>query len=150
VGEMLVFISYLASVYGPISTLMQTWGTIQGGRVSVERVFEILDTAPDLVDGSRALTRQEVRGAITFEGIQFGYDNTRLVLKGIDFQAQPGSLVAIVGATGAGKTTLVSLIPRFYDPTGGRVLLDGSDVRAVQLRALRQQVGMVLQPPLIF
>jgi ATP-binding cassette subfamily B protein/subfamily B ATP-binding cassette protein MsbA len=150
VGEMLVFISYLASVYGPISTLMETWGLVQGGRVSVERVFEILETAPDLVDGSRALTRQEVRGAITFEEVRFGYDNTRLVLKGIDFQAQPGSLVAIVGATGAGKTTLVSLIPRFYDPTGGRVLLDGSDVREFTLRALRQQVSMVLQPPLIF
>jgi ATP-binding cassette subfamily B protein/subfamily B ATP-binding cassette protein MsbA len=129
---------------------MQTWGLIQGGRVSAERVFEILETAPDLVDGYRDLTRSEVRGAITFEAVVFGYDSTRLVLQGIDFQAPPGSLVAIVGATGAGKTTLVSLIPRFYDPTGGRVLLDGTDIRQFQLRALRQQVGMVLQPPLIF
>ena len=80
----------------------------------------------------------------------FGYDSTRLVLKGIDFHAQPGSMVAIVGTTGAGKTTFVSLIPRFYDPTGGRVLLDGIDVREFQLRALRQQVSMVLQPPLVF
>jgi ATP-binding cassette subfamily B protein/subfamily B ATP-binding cassette protein MsbA len=82
--------------------------------------------------------------------VVFGYDSTRLVLRGIDFQAPPGSLVAIVGATGAGKTTLVSLIPRFYDPSGGRVLLDGIDIREFQLRALRQQIGMVLQPPLIF
>jgi ATP-binding cassette subfamily B protein/subfamily B ATP-binding cassette protein MsbA len=150
VGEVLVFLSYLASLYAPLNTLMETWGLIQGGRVSAERVFEILETAPDLVDGSRALTRREVRGAITFEAVVFGYDSTRRVLQGIDFQAPPGSLVAIVGATGAGKTTLVSLIPRFYDPTGGRVLLDGTDVREFQLRALRQQVGMVLQPPLIF
>ena len=150
VGEMLVFLSYLASLYGPLNTLMETWGMIQGGRVSAERVFEILETAPDLVDGHRTLARSEVRGAITFEGVVFGYDSTRPVLKGIDFQAPPGSLVAIVGATGAGKTTLISLIPRFYDPTGGRVLLDGTDVREFQLRALRQQVGMVLQPPLIF
>jgi ATP-binding cassette subfamily B protein/subfamily B ATP-binding cassette protein MsbA len=150
VGEVLVFLSYLASLYTPLSTLMQTWGLIQGGRVSAERVFEILETAPDLVDGSRDLTHSEVRGAITFEAVVFGYDSTRLILKGIDFHAQPGSLVAIVGATGAGKTTLVSLIPRFYDPTGGRVLLDGTDIREFQLRALRQQVGMVLQPPLIF
>src|SRR6202008_157669 len=78
------------------------------------------------------------------------YESTRQVLQGIDFHARPGSLIAIVGATGAGKTTLVSLIPRFYDPTGGRVLLDGTDIREFQLRALRQQVGMVLQPPLIF
>ena len=118
--------------------------------MSVERVFEILETAPDLVDGHRDLTRSEVGGALAFEGVVFGYDSTRPVLKGIDFQASPGSLVAIVGATGAGKTTLVSLIPRFYDPTGGRVLLDGTDVHEFQLRVLRQQVGMVLQPPLIF
>jgi ATP-binding cassette subfamily B protein/subfamily B ATP-binding cassette protein MsbA len=150
VGEVLVFLSYLASLYGPLNTLMETWGMIQGGRVSAGRVFEILETAPDLADGHRTLTRREVRGAITFEGVVFGYDRTRLVLKGIDFQASPGSLVAIVGATGAGKTTLVSLIPRFYDPTGGRVLLDGTDVREFQLRALRQQIGMVLQPPLVF
>jgi ATP-binding cassette subfamily B protein/subfamily B ATP-binding cassette protein MsbA len=150
IGSALVFLAYLNSLYGPLSTLLQTWGLIQGGRVSAERVFEILETAPDLVDGRRNLTRSEVRGAISFEGVVFGYDSTRLVLKGIDFHAQPGSLVAIVGATGAGKTTLVSLIPRFYDPTGGCVRLDGTDIRDFQLRALRQQVGMVLQPPLIF
>jgi ATP-binding cassette subfamily B protein len=150
VGEVLVFLSYLASLYGPLNALMQTWGLIQGGRVSAERVFEILDMAPDLVDGPRNLTRGEVRGAITFEGVMFGYDSTRLVLKGIDFHAQPGSLVALVGTTGAGKTTFVSLIPRFYDPTGGRVLLDGIDVREFQLRALRQQMSLVLQPPLVF
>jgi ATP-binding cassette subfamily B protein/subfamily B ATP-binding cassette protein MsbA len=150
VGEVLVFLSYLASLYAPLNTLMETWGLIQGGRVSAERVFEILETAPDLVDGHRHLTRSEVRGALTFEGVVFGYDRTRPVLKGIDLQASPGGLVAIVGATGAGKTTLISLIPRFYDPTDGRVLLDGTDIREFQLRALRQQVGMVLQPPLIF
>jgi ATP-binding cassette, subfamily B, bacterial len=150
VGEVLVFLSYLASLYGPLNALMQTWGLIQGGRVSAERVFEILDMSPDLVDGNRNLTCGEVRGAVTFEGVVFGYDSTRLVLKGIDFHAQPGSLVALVGSTGAGKTTFVSLIPRFYDPTGGCVRLDGIDIREFQLRALRQQVSMVLQPPLVF
>ena len=150
IGELLVFLSYLTSLYEPLNTLMQTWGLIQGGRVSAERVFEILETAPDLVDGHRPLTCSEVRGAITFEGVVFGYDSTRPVLKGINFHAMPGSLVALVGATGAGKTTLISLIPRFYDPTSGRVLLDGTDIHEFQLRALRQQVGMVLQPPLIF
>ncbi|MGE3541231.1 MAG: ABC transporter ATP-binding protein [Candidatus Tectimicrobiota bacterium] len=150
VGEVLVFISYLSSLYSPLNTLLNTWGSIQSGRVSAERVFEILDMAPDLVDGSRPLSRAEVRGAITFEGVVFGYDSARPVLQGLDFHAQPGSLVAIVGATGAGKTTLISLIPRFYDPTAGRLLLDGQDVREYRLQALRQQVGMVLQPPLIF
>jgi ATP-binding cassette subfamily B protein/subfamily B ATP-binding cassette protein MsbA len=150
VGEVLVFTTYLASLYAPINSLTQTYGLIQGARVGAERVFEILETAPDLVDGTRPLTRSEVRGAITFEEVHFGYDATRLVLKGVGFHARAGELVAVVGATGAGKTTLVSLIPRFYDPTSGRVLLDGIDVRDFRLKDLRQQVGMVLQPPLVF
>jgi ATP-binding cassette subfamily B protein/subfamily B ATP-binding cassette protein MsbA len=150
VGEVLVFTSYLASLYAPVNSLTQTYGLIQGARVGAERVFEILETAPDLVDGHRALTRDEVHGAVTFEDVQFGYDASRLVLKGVGFHARSGELVAIVGATGAGKTTLVSLVPRFYDPTAGRVLLDGIDVREFRLKALRQQVAMVLQPPLVF
>src|SRR5215813_5522918 len=118
-GEVLVFTSYLASLYAPINSLTQTWGLIQGARVGAERVFEILETAPDLADGPRRLARA-------------------------------GELVAIVGATGAGKTTLVSLVPRFYDPSAGRVLLDGIDVREFRLKALRQQVAIVLQPALVF
>lgn len=118
VGEVLVFLSYLASLYAPLNSLLQTWGLIQGGRVSAERVFWILETAPDLIDGHHSLTRGEVHGAVIFEGVVSRYDSTRLVLKGIDFHAQPGSLVAIVGATGGREDALVSLIPRFYDPTG--------------------------------
>ena len=150
VGEVLVFTSYLASLYAPINTLTQTWGLIQGARVGAERVFEILETAPDLRDGPRPLARREVHGAVTFEEVCFGYDPSRLVLKGVAFHARAGETVALVGATGAGKTTLVSLVPRFYDPTAGRVLLDGIDVREFQLKALRQQVAMVLQPALVF
>jgi ATP-binding cassette subfamily B protein len=150
VGEVLVFTSYLASLYAPINSLTQTWGLVQGARVGAERVFEILETAPDLVDGTRDLARGDVHGAITFEGVEFGYDPSRRVLKGIDFHARAGDVVAIVGATGAGKTTLVSLVPRFYDPSRGRVLLDGIDLRDFRLRALRQQVAIVLQPPLVF
>jgi ATP-binding cassette subfamily B protein len=150
VGEVLVFTSYLASLYAPINSLTQTWGLIQGARVGAERVFEILETAPDLVDGTRELARADVRGTVRFEDVEFGYDATRPVLHGVTFGVDPGALVAIVGATGAGKTTLVSLIPRFYDVVRGRVLLDGVDVREYRLRSLRQQVGMVLQPPLIF
>jgi ATP-binding cassette subfamily B protein/subfamily B ATP-binding cassette protein MsbA len=150
VGDVLVFTSYLASLYAPINSLMQTYGLVQGARVGAERVFEILETAPDLRDGPRDLARGEVRGGITFEGVQFGYDASRLVLKGVDFHARPGEMIAVVGETGAGKTTLVSLVPRFYDPSAGRVLLDGVDVREFRLRSLRQQVGMVLQPALVF
>jgi ATP-binding cassette subfamily B protein/subfamily B ATP-binding cassette protein MsbA len=150
VGDVLVFTSYLASLYAPINSLTQTWGLIQGARVGAERVFEILDTAPDLVDGTRELTAGEVRGRVRFDDVTFGYEPSRPVLRGVTFEVAPGALVAVVGATGAGKTTLVSLIPRFYDVTGGRVLLDGVDVREFRLRALRTQVGMVLQPPLVF
>jgi ATP-binding cassette, subfamily B, bacterial len=149
-GEILVFVSYLASLYAPINTLTQTWGLIQGARVGAERVFEILDTAPDLPDGTRPLSTRDVHGAITFAGVHFAYDPARPVLKGIDVHIRAGELVAIVGATGAGKTTLVSLVPRFYDPAAGRVLLDGIDLREFRLKALRQQVAMVLQPPLVF
>ena len=150
VGEVLVFTSYLASLYAPINSLMQTYGLVQGARVGAERVFEILETAPDLRDGARPLAREEVRGAVTFEAVRFGYDPAQRVLEGVDFHVRAGEVVAIVGATGAGKTTLVSLVPRFYDPTAGRVLFDGIDVRDFQLKALRQQVAMVLQPPLVF
>ncbi len=150
VGEVLVFTSYLASLYGPINNLTQTYGLIQSARVGAERVFEILETAPDLLDGPRDLTHGEVRGAITFEDVVFGYDASRQVLKGVSFHARAGEVVAVVGATGAGKTTLVSLVPRFYDPSAGRVLLDGIDLREFRLKGLRQQVAMVLQPPLVF
>src|SRR5262249_15430960 len=150
VGEVLVFTSYLASLYAPINSLTQTYGLIQSAKVGAERVFEILETAPDLADGHRDLRRADVHGAITFADVHFAYDPSRSVLKGIEFHARAGDVVAIVGATGAGKTTLVSLIPRFYDPTAGRVLLDGIDVREFRLKALRQQVAMVLQPALVF
>jgi ATP-binding cassette subfamily B protein len=150
VGQVLVFTSYLASLYAPINSLTQTWGLIQGAKVGAERVFEILETRPDLPGGPRALARGEVHGAVTFEDVRFGYDESREVLSGVTFHARAGELIAVVGATGAGKTTLVSLIPRFYDPTAGRVLLDGIDVREFQLRALRQQVAMVLQQPIVF
>jgi ATP-binding cassette subfamily B protein/subfamily B ATP-binding cassette protein MsbA len=150
VGEVLVFTSYLASLYAPINNLTQTYSLIQGARVGAERVFEILETAPDLADGSRTLARGEVRGAVTFEDVRFGYDASRLVLRGVSFHARPGDVIAVVGETGAGKTTLVSLVPRFYDPSAGRVLLDGVDVREMTLHSLRQQVAIVLQPPLVF
>src|SRR5262249_12196770 len=150
VGEVLVFTSYLASLYAPINSLTSTWGLVQGARVGAERVFEILETAPDLPDGRRELRREEVRGAITFEDVRFAYDPSRPVLRGLRSPARGGDLVALVGATGAGKTTVVGLIPRFYDPAAGRVLLDGIDVREFRLRALRQQIAMVLQPPLVF
>lgn len=150
VGAVLVFTSYLASLYAPVNSVYQTWGLVQEARAGVERVFEILDTEPDLPDGRRELGPGALRGAVTFEAVDFAYEPDRPILHRIDLTIAPGTTVALVGPSGAGKTTLAGLIPRFYDPVRGRVLLDGVDVRELRLRWLRRQVAMVLQPPLVF
>lgn len=150
VGEIIVFTTYLASLYAPINTISQTWGIIQGAKVGVQRAFEILDVERDLPDGWRVFPPSGARGEILYEGVSFQYVSEQSVLKGIDLHVEAGRKVAIVGPTGVGKSTLVSLLPRFYDPMEGRVLIDGTDVREYQLKALRRQIGMVLQPPLVF
>ncbi len=150
VGDLVVFTAYLASLYGPINTISQTLGLIEGGKAGLQRVQEILTVERDLPEGKRGLSRAEVKGEITFEGVAFGYQPDQPVLRDVNLKILPGQTVAIVGPTGAGKSTLVSLVPRFYDPQQGRVLLDGVDIREYTLTALRQQVAMVLQPPLVF
>jgi ATP-binding cassette subfamily B protein/subfamily B ATP-binding cassette protein MsbA len=112
--------------------------------------LEILSIERDLPEGKRVLERSEARGEIAFEGIAFGYNPDQPVLREVNLAIAPGQTVAIVGPTGAGKSTLVSLIPRFYDPQRGRVLIDGVDIRDFTIASLRQQVAMVLQPPLVF
>jgi ATP-binding cassette subfamily B protein/subfamily B ATP-binding cassette protein MsbA len=150
VGDLVVFTAYLASLYGPINTISQTLGMIEGGKAGLARVQEILTIERDLTDGRKTLARSEVRGEITFEDVAFSYTQDQPVLRRVDLRIAPGKTVAIVGPTGAGKSTLVSLVPRFYDPQQGRVLLDGVDIREFTLASLRQQVAMVLQPPLVF
>jgi ATP-binding cassette subfamily B protein/subfamily B ATP-binding cassette protein MsbA len=150
VGDLVVFTAYLASLYGPINTISQTLGMIEGGKAGLARVQEILTIERDLTDGRKTLARSEVRGEITFEDVAFSYTQDQPVLRRVDLRIAPGKTVAIVGPTGAGKSTLVSLVPRFYDPQEGRVLLDGVDIREFTLASLRQQVAMVLQPPLVF
>jgi len=150
VGDLLVFTAYLASLYAPINTISSTYGLIQGARVGIGRVFEILETAPDVPDGARTLVRADVRGEVAFENVSFSYQPEQPVLRELSFHVAPGETIAIVGPTGAGKSTLVSLLVRFYDPSSGRVLLDGQDLRTLAVRSLRRQVAMVLQPPLVF
>src|SRR6185295_3697199 len=123
---------------------------VQGAKAGARRVLEILATTPDLPDGDRRLNPASVRGEVGFEHVAFEYEPGRPVLRDVDLTARAGEVLAIVGATGAGKTTLVSLVARFYDPTRGRVLLDGVDVRELRLRELRGRIAMVLQPPLVF
>ncbi|MCE5243791.1 MAG: ABC transporter ATP-binding protein [Syntrophobacteraceae bacterium] len=150
VGEIVIFTTYLASLYGPINTISQTWGLIQGARVGVDRVFEILDIEKDLQEGTRTFGKAGAKGNITWEGVSFQYISEQPVLQNIHLEVRAGQKVAFVGPTGVGKSTLVSLLPRFYDPNTGRVLLDGVDIREFQLKSLRNQISMVLQPPLVF
>ena len=149
-GEMIVFTSYLASLYGPINSIFQTYGLIQGAKAGVQRVFEILEAERDLKEGQQVFAPHGAKGEVSFEGVSFQYLPGQPVLKQIDLYVRPGEKVAIVGSTGAGKSTLVSLLPRFYDPQAGRVTMDGIDVREFQLKSLRQQIALVLQPPLVF
>jgi ATP-binding cassette subfamily B protein/subfamily B ATP-binding cassette protein MsbA len=150
VGEMVVFTSYLASLYGPINSILQAYGLIQGAKAGVQRVFEILEVERDLKEGPRVFPVAGARGEVAFNEVSFQYLPDQPVLKQIDLRVRPGEKVAIVGPTGAGKSTLVSLLPRFYDPQAGRVTIDGVDVRELQLKSLRRQIAMVLQPPLVF
>ncbi|MFQ5665352.1 MAG: ABC transporter ATP-binding protein [Candidatus Binatia bacterium] len=149
IGDMIVFVSYLASLYAPINSIIHTYGTVQGARAGMARVFEVLDTAPTIPDGRTEFPARP-RGHVRFDNVSFGYAADRLTLRQVTIDARPGDVIAIVGPTGAGKSTLVSLIPRFYDTTRGQVLIDGVDVRALKLAALRRQIGIVLQPPIVF
>ena len=150
VGEMIVFTSYLASLYGPLNSIFQTYGLVQSAKVGVRRAFEILESEESVAEGSRIFRPTRARGQILFEDVSFGYDASRPVLKKINLRIAAGKKVAIVGPTGAGKSTLVSLLPRFYDPQSGRVKIDGVDIREFQLKTLRRQIAMILQPPLVF
>ena len=150
VGEMIVFTSYLASLYGPINSIFQTYGLVQSAKAGVRRAFEILESEERLPDGSRVFQPLGPRGQISFEDVSFGYDGSQAVLKKINLHVAAGKKIAIVGPTGAGKSTLVSLLPRFYDPQSGRVKIDGVDIREFELKSLRQKIAMILQPPLVF
>ena len=130
-GSLTVFISYLAMLYGPIEALTQTAWALEGAAAGAQRCFEVLDHADDVRDAPDAAVLTDARGSIQFEGVDFGYDAGRPILRGVSLHIRAGQQVAVVGGTGAGKSTLLSLVPRFYDPTAGRVLLDGRDVRAV-------------------
>ena len=150
VGTLLVFLSYLASLYAPVETVMYTTATIQGAMGSAARVWEVLQARQEVADTPGAVALTTVRGAVRFENVTFGYRPDRPVLRGITLDGRPGESIALVGPTGTGKSTLVSLLPRFFDPWEGRVSLDGRDVREVQLKSLRRHIALVLQEPFLF
>jgi len=134
----------------PIAQISVMWTNIQNGIAGGERIFGILDTPPDLTDKPDAIEMPPITGLVEFDEVWAEYNPGEPVLEGVSLRAEPGQMVAIVGPTGAGKTTIINLIPRFYDVSGGAVRIDGIDVRDVTSRSLRQQIGVVLQDTFLF
>ena len=149
-GDLVVFVSYVASLQAPIHALSQLASRWRTGAVSLRRVFELLDDEPDIRSAPGARPASGVRGDVRFEAVAFRYPEGSFSLRNVSFRAEPGVRVALVGRTGSGKSTLLRLLPRFHDPDSGRILLDGSDLRDLELRSLRRCFGIVPQVPTLF
>jgi ABC-type multidrug transport system fused ATPase/permease subunit len=150
VGALLVVVAYLAAVYNPISAIAHTTGSLQQAIVSARRVGDIFALTPETLDAPDALDASAVTGHVRFESVSFSYGDDRRVLDEVSFEARPGEMIALVGVTGAGKTTIASLIPRFFEPTHGRVLVDEVDASRYSLRSLRERIALVPQQPILF
>jgi ATP-binding cassette, subfamily B, bacterial len=151
IGVLVAFIAALNNFFDPIQQLSQLYTTYQAGMAALDKIFELLDEEPDLVEKPGALQLERLRGEITFDGVSFRYNpEAEDVLHDVDLAIPPGQTVALVGATGAGKSTLAKLVARFHDPTEGRVLVDGHDLRDVSARSLRSQMGIVPQEGFLF
>jgi ABC-type multidrug transport system fused ATPase/permease subunit len=148
VGVLVAFVAALNNFFDPIQQLSQLYTTYQAGMAALDKIFELLDQEPDLVDGEHELPR--LRGEIVFDHVNFSYGGEGDALHDIDLTVPPGQTVALVGATGAGKSTLAKLVARFYDPTSGRILIDGHDLRDVAASSLRSQMGIVPQEAFLF
>jgi ABC-type multidrug transport system fused ATPase/permease subunit len=151
-GELVGFLFFLALFYEPIGRLHGLNQMLQAARAAGERVFDILDAAPEEADGARRREslRLPVRGEVAFEAVHFSYSPERVVLREVSLRARPGQMIALVGPTGAGKSTLVNLLPAFYEPTAGRITIDGQDISRISLEALRAQISVVSQEPFLF
>jgi ATP-binding cassette, subfamily B, bacterial len=149
-GELLLVMTYLTQLYEPLRTIAKKIGDLQASGASAERVLSVLDRQPDIVERPNALTLNRARGEVEFRHVSFGYDRRGEVLQEVSLNVDAGTSVGVAGATGAGKTTLISLLTRFYDPSEGEVLLDGVDLREYRLADLRNQFAIVLQEPVLF
>ncbi len=148
-GELIAFTTYMGQLIEPVRRLGMIIPAVAIAGSSAERIFDILDTVADVKDEPGAKPIGNLTGKVAFEHVSFGY-RERQVLQDVDFVVQPGQRVALLGATGSGKSSIVSLIPRFYDPTAGRILIDDVDIRGVTLHSLRSQIGVVLQETTLF
>ena len=149
-GSLLVFSAYLLMLYQPLESLTYTTWAMEGATAGAKRCFEVLERQDDVVDSENAIAISSAQGAIAFNSVGFGYGEDRIVLRDIDLRIDPNQIVSLVGGTGAGKSTLFSLVPRFYDPTTGSITLDGRDLREITKRTLRAQIAIVLQDTLLF
>lgn len=150
VGSLFAMISYVLMLNTPVQRLGFLVNLAATAGASASRVLEIVDMPPEVVDSPNARPLERMRGDVKFEHVSFGYRDGLHVLNDVDFHARPGERIALIGPTGSGKTTITNLIPRFYDATSGRVLIDDLDVRDLQLKSLRHQIGIVLQEPFLF
>ena len=149
-GTLFMFQSYMMQFFRPVSTLCQMNERFIRAGTSAERVFEIMDTPPSVADKNNAVALRNIRGAVEFRNVYFSYDGEKNALNGVNFTVEPGEMIGLVGHSGAGKSTLINLITRFYDPNDGEIVIDGYDSRDIQVKALRQQIGVVLQDPFLF
>jgi ATP-binding cassette subfamily B protein len=150
IGVLASFVFYLQSFFDPIQSLSQLYTTYQAGMAALDKIFELLDEQPDIADRDDAIELPRVRGEISFEDVTFSYGGEAPALDHVTLVVPPGQTLALVGATGAGKSTLAKLVARFYDPDDGRVLIDGHDLREVTERSLRSQLGIVPQESFLF
>ncbi len=149
-GDVVIFFAYVTNLYSPMRALSRFSFGFNKARVGAERIAKVFEERSDVADIPHARAAKNLRGEIEFKNVSFNYEAGQPVLSGINLRIRAGETVAIVGATGAGKSTLVSLVPRFFDPSAGTVLIDGEDIRHLQLQSLRDQVSLVLQDSLLF
>jgi len=149
-GDIVMFLGYLMRFYGPVGGLIRIYDMFNRALAALARIFQIFDEVPEIEDAPDAVTLEQVTGEVLLDTVSFKYKTGEVVLKDITVHAEPGETVALVGRSGAGKTSVINLIPRFYDPLEGRVLVDGHDVRQVTQQSLRQHIALVLQETFLF
>jgi ATP-binding cassette, subfamily B, bacterial len=149
-GTLMAFFSYLGMFWRPLQMITRINEWVTRDLTAAERVFEVLDTEPDIVDGKDAISLDDLKGEVRFENVQFGYDPLRPVIKGINIDIQPGEMIGLVGRSGVGKTTIINLICRFYDPQEGRIFIDGNDLRQIKQKDWHRSLGIVPQESFLF